>query len=219
MPHGTYRPAVRHLGALGCGQNQPRQGAARTRAPSWWSRFRTPRAAARARNRRPRLPLRRQRRNSSAWPPRRVPRARPGVRQPLRHRPRAGQRAVWPPGSSVLLEIDWQGARQVRQSVPGLRLDIHPAALARGRSRSGCARASTDSDAVIARRLADAATDMSHCLEFDYAVVNDRFEQAVARSADHHRRPRRRAERKQAGNQCLAGLISGVRPRQLAYTA
>ena len=38
----------------------------------------------------------------------------------------------------------------------------------------------TDSDAVIARRLADAATDMSHCPEFDYAVVNDRFEQAVA---------------------------------------
>ena len=38
----------------------------------------------------------------------------------------------------------------------------------------------TDSDAVIARRLADAAADMSHCLEFDYAVVNDRFEQAEA---------------------------------------
>ena len=38
----------------------------------------------------------------------------------------------------------------------------------------------TDSDAVIARRLADAATDMSHCLEFDYAIVNDHFEQAVA---------------------------------------
>ena len=38
----------------------------------------------------------------------------------------------------------------------------------------------TDSDAVITRRLAHAAADISHCLEFDYAVVNDRFEQAQA---------------------------------------
>jgi guanylate kinase len=79
----------------------------------------------------------------------------------------------------VLLEIDWQGARQVRKSEPNcVSIFILPPSRAvleeRLRTRA------TDSDAVIARRLADAASDMSHCLEFDYVVVNDRFEQAVA---------------------------------------
>lgn len=82
-------------------------------------------------------------------------------------------------GRNVLLEIDWQGARQIRASAPGcVSIFILPPARAaleeRLRSRG------TDTDTVIARRLADAATDMSHCLEFDYAVVNDRFEWAVA---------------------------------------
>jgi guanylate kinase len=82
-------------------------------------------------------------------------------------------------GRDVLLEIDWQGARQVRRAMPAcISIFILPpsrAALAeRLRSRR------TDSEQVIARRLQDAATDISHCLEFDYAIVNDRFEQAVA---------------------------------------
>ena len=82
-------------------------------------------------------------------------------------------------GRSVLLEIDWQGARQVRQSVPGcVSIFILPPSRAVLEERLRARR--TDSDAVIARRLADAATDMAHCLEFDYAVVNDRFEQAEA---------------------------------------
>ena len=82
-------------------------------------------------------------------------------------------------GSSVLLEIDWQGARQIRQSVPDcVSIFILPPSRKALDERLRARR--TDSDEVIARRLADAATDMSHCPEFDYAVVNDRFEQAVA---------------------------------------
>ena len=82
-------------------------------------------------------------------------------------------------GRDVLLEIDWQGARQVRAALPEcisvfILPPSRPELERRLRSRG------TDSDAVIARRLADAAADMSHCLEFDYAVVNDRFEQALA---------------------------------------
>jgi len=82
-------------------------------------------------------------------------------------------------GRSVLLEIDWQGARQIRQSVPKcVSIFILPPSRRVLEERLRARR--TDSDAVIARRLADAAADISHCLEFDYAVVNDRFEQAVA---------------------------------------
>ena len=82
-------------------------------------------------------------------------------------------------GRNVLLEIDWQGARQIRASAPDcVSIFILPPSRAaleeRLRARG------TDSDAIIARRLADAAADMSQCLEFDYAIVNDRFEQAVA---------------------------------------
>jgi guanylate kinase len=81
-------------------------------------------------------------------------------------------------GHSVLLEIDWQGAAQVRAAQPDcVSIFILPPSQAaleeRLRSRQ------TDSEAVIRRRLADAAADMSHCREFDYAVVNDRFDQAV----------------------------------------
>ncbi len=79
----------------------------------------------------------------------------------------------------MLLEIDWQGARQIRASAPDcVSIFILPPSRAALEQRLRTRR--TDSDEVIARRLADAATDMSHCLEFDYAVVNDRFEQAVA---------------------------------------
>jgi guanylate kinase len=82
-------------------------------------------------------------------------------------------------GRDIILEIDWQGARQVRQSWPGaIGIFILPPSRAelerRLRSRA------TDSEAVIARRLRDAADEMSHCREFHYAVVNDRFEQALA---------------------------------------
>jgi guanylate kinase len=82
-------------------------------------------------------------------------------------------------GRSVLLEIDWQGARQVRQCVPECAsIFILPPSRSVLEERLRSRR--TDSDAVIARRLADAAADMSHCLEFDFAVVNDHFERAVA---------------------------------------
>ena len=82
-------------------------------------------------------------------------------------------------GRSVLLEIDWQGARQVRLGLPGC-VSIFILPPSRGALEERLSSRRTDSGEVIARRLADAATDMSHCPEFDYAVVNDRFETAVA---------------------------------------
>jgi guanylate kinase len=81
-------------------------------------------------------------------------------------------------GHDVLLEIDWQGARQVRRAMPASTsiFILPPSRLAleqRLRQRQ------TDDAATIARRLADAAADMSHYHEFDFVVVNDRFEVAV----------------------------------------
>lgn len=80
-------------------------------------------------------------------------------------------------GRNVILEIDWQGARQVRQSAPGCTtIFILPPSRAALEERLRNRR--TDSAAVIARRLQDAVSDMSHYSEFGYVVVNDDFETA-----------------------------------------
>jgi len=88
----------------------------------------------------------------------------------------AGQLAA---GHDVLLEIDWQGARQVRRAMPDC-VSIFVLPPARAALAERLARRATDTREVIERRLRDAATDMAHYGEFDYVVVNDDFEQAVA---------------------------------------
>jgi len=81
-------------------------------------------------------------------------------------------------GHHVLLEIDWQGARQVRRAMPdSTSIFILPPTRAALEQRLRERR--TDSAETIARRLADASTDMSHYNEFDFVVVNDRFDQAA----------------------------------------
>jgi guanylate kinase len=81
-------------------------------------------------------------------------------------------------GTDVLLEIDWQGARQVRRAMPdSTSIFILPPTRAALEQRLRERR--TDSAETIARRLADASTDMSHYDEFDFVVVNDQFEQAA----------------------------------------
>ena len=81
-------------------------------------------------------------------------------------------------GQDVILEIDWQGATQVRHLVPDARsIFILPPSLevlaARLRTRA------QDDDEVIARRLAGARDELAHYPEFDYLLVNDDFERAL----------------------------------------
>jgi guanylate kinase len=82
-------------------------------------------------------------------------------------------------GQDLILEIDWQGARQIRAALPEcVSIFILPPSRAelerrlRGRG--------TDSEEVIQRRLGDAAADMTHWREFDYVVVNDDFSNALS---------------------------------------
>ena len=81
-------------------------------------------------------------------------------------------------GKDVLLEIDWQGARQVREKVPdAVSVFILPpsrqALEQRMRNRG------QDSEEVIAQRLAAAREEMSHYGEFDFVILNEDFETAV----------------------------------------
>lgn len=82
-------------------------------------------------------------------------------------------------GEDLLLEIDWQGAAQVRKALPeSISIFILPPSRAALEQRLR-ARA-TDSPQVIARRLKDSVTELSHWHEFDYVVENDVFDQALA---------------------------------------
>jgi len=109
-------------------------------------------------------------------------------------------------GHGVVLEIDWQGARQVRAQMPeSAGIFILPPSRAelerrlRGRG--------TDTEAVIRRRLADAAADMSHWDEFDYVVVNDDFGTALDALADI---VQGRGEASRARRPELAPVIAGL---------
>lgn len=81
-------------------------------------------------------------------------------------------------GLDVILEIDWQGAEQVRRTAadcvgififPPSKTELETRLRGRGQ----------DSDEIIARRMQDAVSEMSHWSEFDYLVVNDEFDLAL----------------------------------------
>lgn len=82
-------------------------------------------------------------------------------------------------GLDILLEIDWQGAMQVRKLLPqALSIFILPPSIAALKARlTGRAQ---DTEEVIARRAAAAREDMSHVGEFDYVIINDDFAIAAA---------------------------------------
>lgn len=81
-------------------------------------------------------------------------------------------------GADVLLEIDWQGAQQVRAIFPGaLGIFILPPSLEELERR--LTGRGTDSHDVISRRLAAAQAEMRHVGEFDYVIINDCLEQAL----------------------------------------
>ena len=81
-------------------------------------------------------------------------------------------------GNDVLLEIDWQGAQQVRKAFPeAVGVFILPPSLEALKARlSGRA---TDSAETIARRIAAARDEMRHVDEFDYVIINDDLQQAL----------------------------------------
>ncbi|MDH3440478.1 MAG: guanylate kinase [Gammaproteobacteria bacterium] len=82
-------------------------------------------------------------------------------------------------GNHVILEIDWQGAQQVRASMPGcVTVFILPPSRTELERRLRGRK--TDSEEVIARRLRDALGDMSHWDEFDHVIINDDLNKATA---------------------------------------
>lgn len=81
-------------------------------------------------------------------------------------------------GQDVILEIDWQGAEQIRRLMPGcLGIFIVPPSPETLRER--LTGRGTDEPSVVERRLKEAAEECRHAVEFDFLVVNDHFETAL----------------------------------------
>jgi len=111
-------------------------------------------------------------------------------------------------GRDLLLEIDWQGARQVRKRfAAAVSLYVLPPSAGaleerlRGRGQ--------DSEQVVAERMRQARSEMSHFGEYDYLVVNDRFSDALDDLKSILRAERLRRERAAAR---LAQILSGLAP-------
>ena len=81
-------------------------------------------------------------------------------------------------GRDVLLEIDWQGARQVREQVSDV-VSVFILPPSREALDQRMRKRGQDSEAVMAKRLAAARDEMSHYDEFDYVIVNEHFDTAV----------------------------------------
>ena len=82
-------------------------------------------------------------------------------------------------GLDVILEIDWQGAQQVRNMLPNsISIFILPPSI--GILQQRLENRGQDSQDIIKRRMQDAVGEMSHCNEFDYLMVNDNFNTALA---------------------------------------
>ncbi|HEB99988.1 MAG TPA: guanylate kinase [Thiotrichales bacterium] len=123
---------------------------------------------------------------------------------------RAAVEAQLAEGRDVFLDIDWQGARQVRQAWPdAVSIFVLPpsreALEARLRGRG------TDSDEVIAGRMARAVDEASHYDEYDYLIVNDDFETAVGDLGAIVRARRLRLPAQQVRHaDMIAGLLASV---------
>ncbi|OLQ86588.1 guanylate kinase [Vibrio ponticus] len=81
-------------------------------------------------------------------------------------------------GIDVFLDIDWQGARQIREQMP-LAKSIFILPPSNGELERRLNARGQDSEAVIAKRMAEAKSEISHYDEYDYVIVNDDFDNAL----------------------------------------
>jgi len=110
-------------------------------------------------------------------------------------------------GFDVILDIDWQGARQIRNSFPSSRsIFIVPPSLDALRQR--LIGRGQDSDSVIRRRMRDAQAEISHWDEFDFLIINENFDEALLNlhSIIRSGKPRHANDQQQYG-EVLAELL------------
>jgi guanylate kinase len=115
-------------------------------------------------------------------------------------------------GQDVILEIDWQGAAQVRRLMPECVsiFIVPPSAEALAERLTG---RGTDAPEVVSQRLSEAAVECQHAAEFDYLVVNDQFDAALADLLAIVRSQRLRMITQQARHGALLSKLSDQQRR------
>lgn len=109
-------------------------------------------------------------------------------------------------GHSVVLEIDWQGAQQVRKVYPrAVSIFILPPSIAALEQR--LRRRGQDSEQVIIKRMRQARSEMSHYHEYDYLVINDDMDQSIQQLIHIFSNPEQFSPPKEAS---LARLLSDI---------
>lgn len=102
-------------------------------------------------------------------------------------------------GKDVILEIDWQGARQIKAQRPeAIAIFILPPSLSALRDR--LTNRGQDDDGIIDQRMREAVSEISHFTDADYVIINDKFEVALADLLAVTRSPRLQLGRQQAAN-------------------
>ena len=111
-------------------------------------------------------------------------------------------------GFDLILEIDWQGAQQVRRLMPDARsIFILPPTQQALRQR--LTNRGQDSDEVIERRMREAVSEMSHYVEYDYLVINDDFAHALDDLKAVFRANQLRQQRQQQRHLALLDALLG----------
>jgi guanylate kinase len=113
-------------------------------------------------------------------------------------------------GKEVILEIDWQGAARIRHLIPDcISIFILPPSYQALETR--LASRGEDDPTAIRRRMRDAKDELSHYKEYDYLVINDKFEQALSELRDIVTALRENRQIKQVDlSQFVAGLIAEI---------
>jgi guanylate kinase len=102
-------------------------------------------------------------------------------------------------GKDVILEIDWQGAQQIKAQRPeAIAIFILPPSLSALRDR--LTNRGQDDDGIIDQRMREAVSEISHFTDADYVIINDKFEVALADLLAVTRSPRLQLGRQQAAN-------------------
>lgn len=105
-------------------------------------------------------------------------------------------------GNDVILEIDWQGAEQVRKQMPQTR-SIFILPPSREALRERLTGRGQDEESVIDARMAEAKSEISHYVEADYMIINDDFEQALTEFRSVIYAERQTQEKQQTRHQAL----------------
>jgi guanylate kinase len=123
---------------------------------------------------------------------------------------RAPVEAALAAGQDLILEIDWQGAAQIRAALPEC-ISIFILPPSRDELERRLRGRGTDAEEVIRRRLRDAASDMTHWREFDHVVVNDDFATALGQLQDVVAGEGLATRRERPGLEELAAALTGAR--------